>query len=120
VVETLSNDARAHHNLHWDGYGSSHKTSGVISGDFGVNSGAYHIYSLEWTPTFYKFYVDGVLTWTYTANVSKKSEFIILSSEVKDYPVGSWAGPIPNGGFGRQTKSNTIMKVDYVKYYLLK
>ena len=65
VVETLSNDGRAHHNLHWDGYGTSHKTTGFITGDLGVNSGAYHLYTVEWTPTYYRFFVDGVQTWEY-------------------------------------------------------
>lgn len=117
VVETLSKDNRVHHNLHWDGYGVDHKTTGLITGDLGTNTGNFHIYTLEWTPTYYKFYVDGTLTWTYTANVSQRSEFIILSSEVKNYAVGSWAGPIPAGGYGSLANTQTVMKVDYVKYY---
>ncbi len=120
VVETLTQDGRAHENLHWDGYGTSHKQAGTITSDLGVNSGNYHLYTLEWTPQFYKFYVDGQLTWTYTANVSQHSEYIILSSEVMNYTPGSWAGPIPAGGFGSKSSSTTLMKVDYVKYYTLK
>jgi hypothetical protein len=44
---------------------------------------------------------------------------MILSSEVKNYAIGSWAGPINAGGFGTFKNSQTIMKVDYVKYYKL-
>ncbi len=120
VVESLSNDGAAYQNLHWDGYGSDHKTAGVKTADFGVNSGNYHIYTLEWTPDYYKFYVDGTLTWTYTANVSQRSEFIILSSEVKKYAVGTWAGPIPVNGFGSLKHTVTIMKVESIKWYKLK
>jgi len=119
VVETLTNDGRAHHNLHWDGYGTSHKTTGFITGDLGVNSGSYHLYTVEWTPTYYRFFVDGVQTWEYKTIVSQKSEFMILSSEVMNYAVGSWAGPIVSGGFGTKKATTTIMKVDYVKYYRL-
>jgi beta-glucanase (GH16 family) len=119
VVETLSNDGRVHHNLHWDGYGTAHKTTGLITPDLGANSGNYHVYTLEWTPKYYKFYVDGQLTWTYQAVISQRSEFIILSSEVKNYTTGSWAGPIPAGGYGSKEKTATIMKVDYVKCYSL-
>jgi len=119
VVETLSNDGRAHHNLHWDGYGTSHKTTGFITGDLGVNSGAYHLYTVEWTPTYYRFFVDGVQTWEYKGVMSQRSEFMILSSEVMNYAVGSWAGPIVSGGFGTKKSTSTIMKVDYVKYYRL-
>jgi len=119
VVETLSNDGRAHHNLHWDGYGTSHKTTGFITGDLGVNSGSYHLYSVEWTPTYYRFFVDSVQTWEYKGVMSQRSEFMILSSEVMNYAVGSWAGPIVSGGFGTKKSTSTIMKVDYVKYYRL-
>ena len=119
VVETLSNDGRVHHNLHWDGYGADHKSTGIKTTDLGANSGNYHIYTLEWTPTSYKFYVDGQLTWTYSTLISQRSEYIILSSEVKNYPTGSWAGPIPAGGFGSLANTQTVMKVDYVKCYKL-
>lgn len=119
VVETLSNDGRVHHNLHWDGYGTAHKQAGIITSDLGANSGNYHVYTLEWTPKYYKFYVDGQLTWTYQAVISQRSEFIILSSEVKNYTTGSWAGPIPAGGYGSKEKTATVMKVDYVKCYSL-
>jgi beta-glucanase (GH16 family) len=119
VVETLSNDGRVHQNLHWDGYGADHKTAGIKTGDLGANSGNYHVYTLEWTPKDYKFYVDGQLTWTYSTVISQRSEYIILSSEVKNYPTGSWAGPIPAGGFGSLANTQTVMKVDYVKCYSL-
>ncbi len=120
AVESLSNDGDVHENLHWDGYGADHKHAGVITGDLGCNSGNFHIYTFEWTPNYYKFYVDGALTWTYSNVISQKQEFIILSSEVKNYPVHSWAGPISAGGFGSKTTTKTIMKVDYVKWYQLK
>ncbi len=120
VVETLPKDGRVYHNVHWDGYGADHKTAGIKTADLGANSGNYHIYTLEWSPTAYKMYVDGQLTWTYTANISQRSEFIILSSEVKNWAAGSWAGPIPVGGYGSREATQTIMKVDYVKYYTVK
>lgn len=120
VLETLPHDGSAHNNLHWDGYGANEKSAGVNNGaDYGVNSSNYHIFALEWTPTSYKFYVDNNLTWTYTANVSQIPEYIILSSECKNYALGSWAGPIPTGGYGSLSKTNTVMKVDYIKYYKL-
>lgn len=119
VVETLPKDGRVYHNLHWDGYAADHKSTGIKTGEIGANSGNYHIYTLEWSPTYYKFYVDGNLTWTYTTNISQRSEFIILSSEVRNGTVGSWAGPIVANGYGSKAISTTLMKVDYVKYYKL-
>lgn len=120
IVETLHNDGRAYHNLHWDGYGADHKHAGFITSDLGVNSGSFHIYTLEWTPDYYKFYVDGNMTWTYNTTISQRSEYIILSSEVENYPANTWAGPILPGGFGTFNNTSTIMKVDYVKWYKLK
>lgn len=119
VVETLSNDGRVHHNLHWDGYGASHKSAGLKTAELGANSGDYHVYTLEWTPKYYKFYVDGQLTWTYSAVISQRSEYIILSSEVKNYATGTWAGQIPAAGYGSLAHTKTVMKVDYVKCYNL-
>ncbi|MNP95791.1 Chitodextrinase precursor [compost metagenome] len=116
IVESLPNDGRVHSNIHWDGYGASHKSTGIITGDVGANSGNYHIYAMEWTPYYYKFYVDGNLTWTYTANISRTPEFIILSTEIEN---NSWAGTIPAGGYGAQGQGSTKMQVDYVKYYSL-
>ncbi|MGQ7944300.1 Ig-like domain-containing protein [Flavobacterium sp. WC2509] len=116
IVESLPNDGKVHTNLHWDGYATDHKSTGIVTGDLGANSGNYHIYTMDWTPDYYKFYVDGNLTWTYTANISQTPEFMILSTEIED---GSWAGNIPLGGYGAQGQGSTKMQVDYVKYYSL-
>ncbi|WP_029278380.1 glycoside hydrolase family 16 protein [Pedobacter borealis] len=117
IIESLPNDGRAHHTVHWDGYGTDHKQKGIITEDVGANSGNYHIYAMEWTPDYYKFFVDGKLTWTYTDNVSQKKEYIILSTEIQD---NYWTGNIPPGGYGAKGQGKTIMKIDYVKYYALK
>lgn len=117
VVETLPGDGRVHHNLHWDGYGADHKSTGYKTGDLGSNSGQFHIYTLEWTPTYYKFFVDGVQTWSHTSPVAQRSEYIILSSEVRNGTPGSWAGVLKPGGYGSLKQSKTVMKVDYVRVY---
>jgi beta-glucanase (GH16 family) len=117
VVESLPADGRVHINLHWDGYGASHKSAGHKTGDLGCNDGQFHTYVLEWTPDHYKFFVDGKLQWQYSTHVSQRSEFIILSSEVRNGTPGQWAGAMAPGGYGTKSSSNTIMKVDYVKVY---
>lgn len=117
IVESLPNDGRVHQNIHWDGYAADHKQTGIITADVGSNSGNYHIYLLEWTPDYYKFFVDGKLTWTYKDNVSQRGEYIILSTEIQN---DFWTGKIPAAGYGKKGEGKTIMKVDYVKYYSLK
>ena len=106
-------------NIHWDGYGADHKSTGYTSADLGLGTG-FHIYGMEWTPTQQKFYIDGVLRWTVNsaANspVSQRSEYILLSSEV-DVTSTTWAGPIPAAGYGTVADSTTKMTVDYVRVY---
>lgn len=119
VVESLPNDGLVHINLHWDGYEANHKSAGHKTGNLGCNDGQFHTYVLEWTPEYYKFFVDEVQQWMYTTHVSQRSEFIILSSEVRNGTPGVWAGSIVPGGYGSKAGSQTIMKVDYVKVYQL-
>ena len=106
-------------NIHWDGYGASHKSTGYDSGSLGLASG-FHLYGMEWTPTTQRFYIDGVLKWTVnnaTASpVSERSQFLIFSSEVDDTST-TWAGPIPAAGYGTLATTTTNITVDYVRVY---
>ncbi len=106
-------------NIHWDGYGASHQSTGYTSPSLGLGTG-YHVYGLEWTPTQQKFYIDGVLRWTVNdasnSPVSQRTEFLILSSEV-DETSTTWAGPIPAGGYGSLLTTTTKMQIDYVRFY---
>jgi beta-glucanase (GH16 family) len=110
--------------IHWDGYGTNHKS--VTGGLQGTGlGGSFHLYAMEWTPDFQKFYIDGVNTFTVynstatyptppEAPVSHRSEFFMLSSEVLN---NNWAGVIPAGGFGSKATSDSVMIVDYVRVY---
>ena len=80
---------------------------------------------MEWRRDFQNYYYDGVLVWGVTnssaqdpippeAPVSQRSEYLILSSEVRDT---DWAGAIPVGGYGSRAGSTTKMNVDYVRSY---
>lgn len=99
--------------LHWDGYGRDHKSKGHVTEDLGLGTG-FHTYGLEWTEQEYRFYIDDRLVWTAPTPVSKRPQFIILSSEVQDK---GWAGNIPDGGYGPRESSRTRMDVDYVRFY---
>lgn len=120
----VRNHNRAVANVHWDGYGPEHKTAG--SGLEGVNlSTGWHLFAMEWTTNFQNFYFDEVLVWGVTNStaqdplppevpVSQRSQYLILSSEVRNT---NWAGTIPVGGYGNRTSSTTKMNVDYVRSY---
>lgn len=104
-------------NIHWDGYGADHRSTGYTSPSLGLGTG-WHVYGMEWTPTQQKFYIDGTLRWTINdgsnSPVSQRSEFIILSSEVEN---GGWSGSVPAGGYGSPATTTTFMEVDYVRVF---
>jgi beta-glucanase (GH16 family) len=101
--------------VHWDGYGAEHqqvaKTHGPLAG---LANDTWHTYGLRWSPSGYEFYFDDALMWTVTQAVSRRDEYLILSSEVRD---GNWAGDVPAGGYGTFASSVTNMQVDYVRVY---
>jgi hypothetical protein len=98
----------------------------VANGLAGSNlSTGWHLFALEWTTNIQNFYYDGILVWGVTnstaldpippeAPVSQRSQYLILSSEVRD---NHWAGTIPVGGYGSRASSTTKMNVDYVRSY---
>ena len=92
-------------NLHWDGYGDEHKSSGFQSRAPGLSEG-YHTIGLEWLPEGYALYVDGKKLAHKQVAPSHRSQYIILSLEV-----GKWAGDI-----GRATLPDSVY-FDYVRVY---
>ena len=101
--------------VHWDGYSTDHKQVAKTHGPLaGLGNDSWHTYGLKWSPSGYEFYYDDTLLWTVTAAVSRRSEYMILSSEVRD---GNWAGNVPAGGYGSFASSVTNMQVDYVRVY---
>ncbi|TKC07096.1 glycoside hydrolase family 16 protein [Pedobacter frigoris] len=76
---------KINHNLHWDGYGTAHKTKETVVAAKNIDDGQFHTFALEWTETQYVFYVDGIETWRTTEAISKIPEYIILSTELTGY-----------------------------------
>lgn len=114
VVEHLVNALNTSYmNLHWDGYGSHHKSKGSTYSNIPISQG-FHTFTLEWDADKYKFFIDGQLAWVTDSPISLIPEYIILSSEIQN---NSWAGTIPPGGYGDFNQSTTQIKIDYVKVY---
>jgi beta-glucanase (GH16 family) len=98
--------------LIWDGYGLESKSSVKLSEPLpGLGNDSWHTYALRWTPDQLTFYYDDAPTWTMTGPISRRSEAVILSSEVGAF----FAGAIPAGGYGPRETSTTNMQVDYVR-----
>lgn len=102
-------------NLHWGEYGEKHEGDGIETPDLDIGNG-FHTFGLEWTESYYKFYIDDKLVWYHDRGISKVDQFIIFSTEVKDR---GWAGPILDGGYGSKQFPRVRMWVDYVRHYKL-
>jgi beta-glucanase (GH16 family) len=94
-----------HYNLHWNGYGTNHQSTGSTDLIPGTGTG-FHTFGVEWTPAQYIFYVDGVEQWRSTSAVSRRSEFMLLSMEITGFGGNRYAGVYPD-----------YLDVDYVRAF---
>jgi beta-glucanase (GH16 family) len=98
--------------LIWDGYGADSKSAVKLSDPLpGLGNGSWHTWGLRWTPSDLTFYYDDTPIWSKTAPISRRSQFVVLSSEVGQF----FAGPTPRAGYGSFLTSTTTMQVDYVR-----
>lgn len=105
---------RVHQALIWDGYGDDHQSLVRFSDALaGLVDDTWHTLALSWTPTDMTFYYDDVATWSVTAPISQRSQYIILSSEIG----ATFAGAIPEAGYGSRATTDTKLQVDYVRVW---
>lgn len=93
------NPQQVSHSVHWNGYGSGHQSQEVHPGT--ADDGNWHTFGFWWTGTSYRFYVDGVLTWTFTSAISHGAgEYMLLNNAY-------WVGGATTG----------VARWDYVRYW---
>ena len=108
IMEKPSLDDKMNHALHWDGYGTEHRSKAHHFEVPGIMEG-YHDFALWWTPAEYVFYVDGKETWrTDAGGVCQVPLYLKLSDEI-----GKWAGDI------KKAELPDEFLVDYVRVYEL-
>lgn len=80
------------HNNHWNGYGSQHESTGACSVQLKETADGYHVFGLEWTEDYYRYYVDGEMTWEVKAPypVSQTEQFLLISTEAIGYRSSGW------------------------------
>ncbi len=106
IMEKPWREDRTTQNLHWDGYGKEHRSTGIKFGVPGLSEG-FHTFGLLWTPQEYVFYVNGQETWrTGAGGVSQVPQFAKLTEEI-----GKWGGDIA------QANLPDYFVVDYVRVY---
>ena len=111
VMEYVNTDNRVYGTVHWDSNGHAQYSGNVATTD------AYHVYSVEWTPSFIRWFVDGAQYHEITiANNAGGTEefqrpfFLLLNLAV----AGDWPGPTVD-----ESKLPATMFVDYVRVYQL-
>jgi len=94
------------HALHWDGYGSSHQSTGWPNITFPATGDGFHTYGVYWQSGLLEFYVDGIRTaqWS-NSRVMSVPAYMILSLQL-----GGW----DNNNPGSQD-SGQQMEVDWVR-----
>lgn len=120
IMEGFGWNNRINHALHWDGYGTAHRSISSKDTIAGIRDG-FHKYTLIWSPDEYLFLVDDELKWQTDASaaggVSTVPEYIKITGEIStadSYTSTSWANePI------KDTFPDTFV-VDWVRVYSLK
>lgn len=107
ILEAPHHDwSQIQHALHFDGYGTKHKTVAKELILEGIYDDKYHTYSLVWTQESYRFYVDGEMTWE-IGGIWVCSVPCYLKLTVS---VGGWAG-----AFDPSVTPVSGLTVDYIR-----
>ncbi len=87
-----SDETIIQHNNHWNGCGSQHQSTGAHNVQLSNTEDGYHVFGVEWTKDFYRYYVDGIMTWEVKAPypVSQTEQFIYLTTEAIGYRKSTW------------------------------
>lgn len=84
VMECFHAGEVAAHNAFTGGYGLDSKRA-KVGGMTGLDTEEFHRFGMLWDETGYTFYVDGVEDGHISQYISKRPEFILISTEVKGY-----------------------------------
>ncbi|MDR0472503.1 MAG: glycoside hydrolase family 16 protein [Treponema sp.] len=115
ILETINSQHGKYNGaLHWNGYGDNgiglfHDTYQPVD----IYDGEFHTFALDWSPSEYVFYVDGVEFWRVdggarfkNGGINQNPNYLMLSMEGAEY-----LGLLPEGF------TEDEMLVDYVRVY---
>lgn len=114
IMEQRNNDAITLGTMHWQG------PSGYAyyGGQTGCSNGAWHVYSIEWTPSYIRWFLDGVQYWegNIAGGINSTEEFsrpffILLNLAVG----GNFTGYTTVGSITASFPAT--LQVDYVRVY---
>ena len=112
VLEQVNADSRCYGTVHWDSNGHAQ-----YGGNVATTPNVYHVYSVEWTPTYIRWFVDGakyheitITNGTGGTEEFQRPFFLLLNLAV----AGDWPGQTVD-----ESKLPATMNVDYVRVYQL-
>jgi len=112
VLEQINTDSRCYGTVHWDSNGHAE-----YGGNIATAANVYHVYSIEWTPSYIRWFVDG--TKYHEINIANNAGgteefqrpfFLLLNLAV----AGNWPGQTVD-----ESKLPASLSVDYVRVYQL-
>lgn len=101
-------------NIHWDGYGVFHKTSGYEHQEKNGFEGKWNVFGLKWTDKNYVFYVNEKKVWEFDRFGGVNKTDIRLTCEVLD---GAWAGVLDKDAYDDRALVKKGMEVDWVRVW---
>ncbi len=111
IMEYVNTDPKVYGTAHWDNNGQADYGNSITTTD------DYHVYSIEWTPTYVRWFMDGTKyhELNITNNTGGTEEFqrpffMLLNLAV----AGNWPGQTVD-----ESKLPATMYVDYVRVYQL-
>ncbi len=116
IMEAFGWTDKINQAIHWDGYGTEHKSTGTQKFPSGIRNG-FHTYTLEWFPEKYIFYIDGKETWRTTGGgVCNQKGYLKVTGEIstEDWAINQYWS---NNPVNAQYPDSFI--VDYVRVYEL-
>jgi len=112
IMEQVNTDSRTYGTAHWDNNGHAQYGQNTA-----MSANTYHVYSVEWTPTAIRWYVDGakynemnISNGTGGTEEFQRPFFLLLNLAV----AGDWPGQTVD-----ESKLPATMNVDYVRVYQL-
>jgi len=114
IIETIGNqEGRYNAALNWNGYDTRRKATHSSALPVNIFDGEFHIIALDWSPSEYVFYIDGVEFWYVdggarfkNSGINQNPNYIKLTVESAAY-----SGDIPHDF------TEAEMLVDYVRVY---
>lgn len=114
IMEAFGWTNKINHAVHYDGYGTAHKSVGKNELIPGIREG-FHTYSLEWYPEMYVFFIDNKEMWRSTGGgVCNQPGYIKVTGEIstEDWAINNYWSNDP-----AKAAYPDSFKVDYVRVY---